>query len=185
MAAARKYAGAGAPAAAARAAGGRRVPFRRTTGETTAHFARRRLEAHSRAAGHGRRGRVRAAPGLRLPRAVDLLDRDALLAEIVADRRALLARALDVLLTVDSTNRYVADNARQLAGPRAGVRRRNAECRPRPARPKLARAVRQRHLHVAGLAVRRSAADVFRAESRGRRGGRAAHCAASAPRVSG
>jgi BirA family biotin operon repressor/biotin-[acetyl-CoA-carboxylase] ligase len=48
--------------------------------------------------------------GYRLPRAVDLLDRNAILAEISTESRALL-NPLDVLLTVDSTNRYVAEHA--------------------------------------------------------------------------
>jgi BirA family biotin operon repressor/biotin-[acetyl-CoA-carboxylase] ligase len=46
--------------------------------------------------------------GYRLPRAVDLLDRDAILAEMAPATRGLL-NPLEVLLTVDSTNRYVAD----------------------------------------------------------------------------
>jgi BirA family transcriptional regulator, biotin operon repressor / biotin---[acetyl-CoA-carboxylase] ligase len=48
--------------------------------------------------------------GYRLPRAVDLLDRNAILAEMSPQMRELLD-ALDVLLTVDSTNRYVAEHA--------------------------------------------------------------------------
>lgn len=48
--------------------------------------------------------------GYRLPRAVDLLDRDAILAEMVPAVRELLD-PLEVLLTVDSTNRYVAERA--------------------------------------------------------------------------
>jgi BirA family biotin operon repressor/biotin-[acetyl-CoA-carboxylase] ligase len=48
--------------------------------------------------------------GYRLPRAVDLLDRDAILAEMSPQMREQLAQ-LDVLLTVDSTNRYVAEQA--------------------------------------------------------------------------
>jgi len=49
---------------------------------------------------------VTAVPrqGYRLPRAVDLLDRDAMLAELAPGVRELLA-PLEVLLTVDSTNR--------------------------------------------------------------------------------
>src|ERR1043165_9294705 len=48
--------------------------------------------------------------GYRLPRAVDLLDRNAILAEMSPEFRELL-QPLDVLLTVDSTNRYVAEHA--------------------------------------------------------------------------
>ncbi|MGH8235481.1 MAG: biotin--[acetyl-CoA-carboxylase] ligase [Steroidobacteraceae bacterium] len=48
--------------------------------------------------------------GYRLPRAVDLLDRNAILAEMSPEIRGLLA-PLEVLLTVDSTNRYVAEHA--------------------------------------------------------------------------
>jgi BirA family biotin operon repressor/biotin-[acetyl-CoA-carboxylase] ligase len=48
--------------------------------------------------------------GYRLPRAVDLLDRNAILAELSSEMRGLLA-PLEVLLTVDSTNRYVAEHA--------------------------------------------------------------------------
>ncbi len=48
--------------------------------------------------------------GYRLPRAVDLLDRNAILAELSAESRALLS-PLEVLLTVDSTNHYVAEHA--------------------------------------------------------------------------
>jgi BirA family biotin operon repressor/biotin-[acetyl-CoA-carboxylase] ligase len=48
--------------------------------------------------------------GYRLPRAVDLLDRNAILAEMSTELRALV-NPLDVLLTVDSTNRYVAEHA--------------------------------------------------------------------------
>jgi BirA family transcriptional regulator, biotin operon repressor / biotin---[acetyl-CoA-carboxylase] ligase len=47
--------------------------------------------------------------GYRLPRAVDLLDRNAILAEMSAEFRERL-QPLDVLLTVDSTNRYVAEH---------------------------------------------------------------------------
>jgi BirA family biotin operon repressor/biotin-[acetyl-CoA-carboxylase] ligase len=48
--------------------------------------------------------------GYRLPRPVDLLDRNAILAELSPEMRALLT-PLEVLLTVDSTNRYVAEHA--------------------------------------------------------------------------
>jgi len=48
--------------------------------------------------------------GYRLPRAVDLLDRNAILAEMSPETRERL-QPLDVLLTVDSTNRYVAEHA--------------------------------------------------------------------------
>jgi BirA family transcriptional regulator, biotin operon repressor / biotin---[acetyl-CoA-carboxylase] ligase len=48
--------------------------------------------------------------GYRLPRAVDLLDRNAILAEMSPAVRELL-NPLDVLLTVDSTNRHVAEDA--------------------------------------------------------------------------
>ena len=48
--------------------------------------------------------------GYRLPRAVDLLDRNAILAEMSTESRALLS-PLEVLLTVDSTNRHVAEHA--------------------------------------------------------------------------
>jgi BirA family transcriptional regulator, biotin operon repressor / biotin---[acetyl-CoA-carboxylase] ligase len=48
--------------------------------------------------------------GYRLPRAVDLLERNAILAEMSPASRELL-QPLDVLLTVDSTNRYVAEHA--------------------------------------------------------------------------
>lgn len=53
--------------------------------------------------------------GYRLPRAVDLLDKQAIVAALPAAGRSLLERA-DVLLTVDSTNRFVAD----LPPPRPG-----------------------------------------------------------------
>jgi BirA family biotin operon repressor/biotin-[acetyl-CoA-carboxylase] ligase len=53
--------------------------------------------------------------GYRLPRAVDLLDKEAIAASLPASARALMER-LDVLLTVDSTNRHVAD----LTAPEAG-----------------------------------------------------------------
>jgi BirA family biotin operon repressor/biotin-[acetyl-CoA-carboxylase] ligase len=46
--------------------------------------------------------------GYRLPHAVDLLDKDIILTSLPAASRSLLSRA-DVLLTVDSTNRFVAD----------------------------------------------------------------------------
>ena len=48
--------------------------------------------------------------GYRFPRAVDLLDRNAILAQMSSAVREVLD-PLDVLLTVDSTNRYVAENA--------------------------------------------------------------------------
>jgi BirA family transcriptional regulator, biotin operon repressor / biotin---[acetyl-CoA-carboxylase] ligase len=48
--------------------------------------------------------------GYRLPRAVDLLDRNAILAEMSAERRELLD-PLEVLLTVDSTNRHIEEHA--------------------------------------------------------------------------
>jgi len=51
-----------------------------------------------------------ARQGYRLPRAIDLLDRDAILAEMSPEFRELL-QPLDVLLTVDSTNRYIAEHA--------------------------------------------------------------------------
>jgi BirA family transcriptional regulator, biotin operon repressor / biotin---[acetyl-CoA-carboxylase] ligase len=53
--------------------------------------------------------------GYRLPRAVDLLDKDAIAGTLPVATRALMER-LDVLLTVDSTNRHVAD----LPAPEAG-----------------------------------------------------------------
>lgn len=53
--------------------------------------------------------------GYRLPRAVDLLDRNAMLAEIAPTVRDVLA-PLEVLLTVDSTNRYVAEHALNAPG---------------------------------------------------------------------
>lgn len=53
--------------------------------------------------------------GYRLPRAVDLLDRNAILAEMSSDSRA-LANPLEVLLTVDSTNRHVLEHAANLPG---------------------------------------------------------------------
>ncbi len=53
--------------------------------------------------------------GYRFPRAVDLLDRNAILAEMSSEMRGLL-NPLDVLLTVDSTNRYVAEHAANPAG---------------------------------------------------------------------
>ena len=56
-----------------------------------------------------------ARQGYRLPRAVDLLDREAIVSSLPAATRAQLERA-DVLLTVDSTNRFIAD----LAPPAAG-----------------------------------------------------------------
>ncbi len=48
--------------------------------------------------------------GYRLPRAVDLIDRNAILAELSAAVREVL-NPLEVLFTVDSTNRYVAEHA--------------------------------------------------------------------------
>lgn len=53
--------------------------------------------------------------GYRLPRAVDLLNTEAIATTLPSATRALMER-LDVLLTVDSTNRYVAD----LSPPEAG-----------------------------------------------------------------
>jgi BirA family transcriptional regulator, biotin operon repressor / biotin---[acetyl-CoA-carboxylase] ligase len=46
--------------------------------------------------------------GYRLPRAVDLLDKEAIATTLPAAARALMERC-DVLLTVDSTNRFVAE----------------------------------------------------------------------------
>jgi BirA family biotin operon repressor/biotin-[acetyl-CoA-carboxylase] ligase len=53
--------------------------------------------------------------GYRLPRAVDLLDKEVIATTLPSAARALMER-LDVLLTVDSTNRHVAD----LPPPEAG-----------------------------------------------------------------
>lgn len=53
--------------------------------------------------------------GYRMPHPVDLLNRDAILASLPIDTRAKLDN-LDVLLTIDSTNRYLGD----LAGPEPG-----------------------------------------------------------------
>lgn len=53
--------------------------------------------------------------GYRLARAVDLLQQEAITASISAGRRALIER-LDVLLTVDSTNRYVAEQPSSAPG---------------------------------------------------------------------
>ncbi len=53
--------------------------------------------------------------GYRLPRAVDLLDKEVIATTLPSATRALMER-LDVLLTVDSTNRYIAD----LSPPEAG-----------------------------------------------------------------
>ena len=53
--------------------------------------------------------------GYRLARAVDLFDKTALLQSLSPATRALLDRA-DVLLTVDSTNRHVTDNAIDMPG---------------------------------------------------------------------
>ncbi len=50
-----------------------------------------------------------ARQGYRLPRAVDLLDKSALLDAMSKNTQALLDH-VDVMLTVDSTNRYVYDN---------------------------------------------------------------------------
>lgn len=54
--------------------------------------------------------------GYRMPRAVDLLSRDAIFEALAASAREKMDR-LDVLLTVDSTNRYVAE----LAPPASGM----------------------------------------------------------------
>jgi BirA family transcriptional regulator, biotin operon repressor / biotin---[acetyl-CoA-carboxylase] ligase len=56
-----------------------------------------------------------ARQGYRLPRAVDLLDKEAIVTSLPAATRSQLERA-DVLLTVDSTNRFVAE----LPPPQAG-----------------------------------------------------------------
>src|SRR5688572_5428201 len=53
--------------------------------------------------------------GYRFPRAVDLIDRNAILSEMSPAVREML-NPLEVLLTVDSTNRYVAENAAHPAG---------------------------------------------------------------------
>ena len=53
--------------------------------------------------------------GYKLPRAVDLFDKSAMLESIAPAIRPLIERA-DVLLTVDSTNRYVAENPIDAAG---------------------------------------------------------------------
>jgi BirA family biotin operon repressor/biotin-[acetyl-CoA-carboxylase] ligase len=53
--------------------------------------------------------------GYHLPRAVDLLDRNAILAEISPDMRERVT-PLEVLLTVDSTNRHVAEQTANLPG---------------------------------------------------------------------
>lgn len=53
--------------------------------------------------------------GYRLPRAVDLLDRNAILAEMSPEMRERVT-PLEVLLTVDSTNRHVAEQAASLPG---------------------------------------------------------------------
>lgn len=53
--------------------------------------------------------------GYRLPRAVDLFDKVALLQSLSPATGALLDRT-DILLTVDSTNRYVTDNFSAVAG---------------------------------------------------------------------
>ena len=56
-----------------------------------------------------------ARQGYRLPRAVDLLEKEAIASALPAGARAHMERC-DVLLTVDSTNRFVAD----LPAPAAG-----------------------------------------------------------------
>jgi BirA family biotin operon repressor/biotin-[acetyl-CoA-carboxylase] ligase len=53
--------------------------------------------------------------GYRLPRAVDLLDRNTILAEISPEMRERVT-PLEVLLTVDSTNRHVSEQAANLPG---------------------------------------------------------------------
>src|SRR5918992_1627135 len=53
--------------------------------------------------------------GYRLPRAIDLLDHEAILQALAPKVRDKLAQ-LDVLLTVDSTNRYVSE----LGAPESG-----------------------------------------------------------------
>jgi BirA family biotin operon repressor/biotin-[acetyl-CoA-carboxylase] ligase len=53
--------------------------------------------------------------GYRLPRAVDLLDKDELLGSLSPTARERLRR-IDILLSVDSTNRYVYDNGDADAG---------------------------------------------------------------------
>ena len=53
--------------------------------------------------------------GYRLPRAVDLLDRNAILAEMSPEMRERVT-PLEVLLTVDSTNRYVSEQAANAPG---------------------------------------------------------------------
>jgi BirA family biotin operon repressor/biotin-[acetyl-CoA-carboxylase] ligase len=53
--------------------------------------------------------------GYRLAHAVDLLERDAILKPLAADVRPKVER-LDVLLTIDSTNRYVSDLGETEAG---------------------------------------------------------------------
>jgi BirA family biotin operon repressor/biotin-[acetyl-CoA-carboxylase] ligase len=53
--------------------------------------------------------------GYRFPRPIDLLDRNAILAEMSSAMRELLD-PLEVLLTVDSTNRYVAEHAANAPG---------------------------------------------------------------------
>jgi BirA family biotin operon repressor/biotin-[acetyl-CoA-carboxylase] ligase len=59
--------------------------------------------------------------GYKLPCAVDLYDRSAILAAMSAETRAALTRA-DVLLTVDSTNRFVADLEEALEPGQAQLR---------------------------------------------------------------
>ena len=56
-----------------------------------------------------------ARQGYRLPRPVDLLNKETLLASIPPEARQLLGRT-DVLLTVDSTNRHVYDSTDMLPG---------------------------------------------------------------------
>jgi BirA family biotin operon repressor/biotin-[acetyl-CoA-carboxylase] ligase len=53
--------------------------------------------------------------GYRLPRAVDLLDKEAIASSLPTSTRAHMERC-DVLLTVDSTNRFVADSPPPAAG---------------------------------------------------------------------
>lgn len=53
--------------------------------------------------------------GYRLPRAVDLLEEQAITASMPPSQRALIDR-LDILLTVDSTNRFVAESPASVPG---------------------------------------------------------------------
>ncbi len=71
--------------------------------------------------------------GYRLPRAVDLLDKETIVASLPAASRSLMERA-DVLLTVDSTNRFVADLPPPAAGTLSVVYSGSAERGPRSAR---------------------------------------------------